>query len=382
MSSEWKMVRLGDCATFINGKAFKPSEWSNTGIPIIRIQNLTGSSCDTNYYEGDVEDRYKVYNDDILISWSASLGVFVWNRGEAVLNQHIFRVEFNKLAIDKRYFYYLVKNSLDAMALQTHGATMKHITKGKFDNIKVPYFSISKQREIAAVLDKASELVEKRKAQLAELDRLAESIFYDMFGDPVTNPKGWEKKKLNVLGRIERGKSKHRPRNAPELLGGKYPLIQTGDVANSDLYIEKYDQTYSDLGLAQSRMWDRGTLCITIAANIAKTSILSFNACFPDSVVGFVSYENTNSIFIHYWFSFFQEIIEKQAPEVAQKNINLAILSDLDIITPSFLLQQQFAERIEKIEVQKTKVKAALKESEDLFQRLMQDMFKPGNDNI
>ena len=121
------------------------------------------------------------------------------------------------------------------------------------------------------------------------------SAFLEMFGDPVTNPKGWPLIKFSEIGELDRGKSQHRPRNAPELLGGPYPLIQTGDVANSGGYIRSYKSTYSEIGLKQSRMWPKGTLCITIAANIAKTGILTFDACFPDSVVGFSPNKKTNT---------------------------------------------------------------------------------------
>ena len=164
-----------------------------------------------------------------------------------------------------------------------------------------------------------------------------------MFGDPVSNSYGLPEATLSDLGEFGRGVSKHRPRNDIKLLGGKYPLIQTGDVANAGLYITSYGNTYSELGLRQSKMWDKGTLCITIAANIAKTAILEFDACFPDSVVGFIANERTNNIFIHYWFSFFQEILESQAPESAQKNINLKILSELKVIVPEKRKQDEFA---------------------------------------
>ena len=138
-----------------------------------------------------------------------------------------------------------------------------------------------------------------------------------MFGDPAYNSK-WPTEKLSQLGELNRGVSKHRPRTDPALLDGPYPLIHTGDVANSGLYILTYSSSYSELGLAQSRLWKAGTLCITIAANIAQTSILTFEACFPDSVVGFIPGNQTNEIFIHYWFSFFQKILVEQGPQVAQ----------------------------------------------------------------
>src|SRR5690606_38147340 len=101
----------------------------------------------------------------------------------------------------------------------------------------------------------------------------------------------WEHVPLCELGNLDRGVSKHRPRNEPALLGGPYPLVQTGDVANSEGYIQNHLSTYTELGLKQSKLWPAGTLCITIAANIANTGILTYDACFPDSVVGFVPNE-------------------------------------------------------------------------------------------
>ncbi|MCI0732087.1 MAG: hypothetical protein L0332_35930 [Chloroflexi bacterium] len=94
---------------------------------------------------------------------------------------------------------------------------------------------------------------------------------------------------MNELGFVGRGKSKHRPRNEPSLYGGPYPLFQTGDIKAANLYLQDYNQTYNEKGLAQSKLWEPGTLCITIAANIAETAILGIRACFPDSVVGFIA---------------------------------------------------------------------------------------------
>ena len=194
--------------------------------------------------------------------------------------------------------------------------------------------SIDNQVSIVKQLDLVSDIISHYTMQINYLDNLIKARFVEMFGNPFENPYELPEATLPDLGEFGRGVSKHRPRNDPKLLGGDYPLIQTGDVANADLYISSYNATYSDLGLEQSKMWDKGTLCITIAANIAKTAILEFDACFPDSVVGFVANDKTSNIFIHYWFSFFQGILESQAPESAQKNINLKILSELKVIVP------------------------------------------------
>ena len=168
-----------------------------------------------------------------------------------------------------------------------------------------------------------------------------------MFGDPSINPNNYQIKKLSEIGELNRGVSKARPRNTPDLLGGPYPLVQTGEVSAAELYIEHYENTYSEKGLEQSKMWPKGTLCITIAANIAQTAILGFDACFPDSVVGFISGENVTQIYIHYWFSFFQKILEVQAPQVAQKNINLKILSNLEVMVPPMSTQEEFIAFVE-----------------------------------
>ena len=122
-------------------------------------------------------------------------------------------------------------------------------------------------------------------------------------------------------------------------------------------------------------MWKKGTLCITIAANIAKTAILTFDACFPDSVVGFTANEKTNNIFIHYWFLFFQTILESQAPESAQKNINLKILSELRVIVPKKEKQDEFVDFIHQVDKSKVVVQKALDETQILFNSLMQQYF-------
>ena len=251
----------------------------------------------------------------------------------------------------------------------------KTLNKAILSEIEIDICPIEEQRVIVDVLDKMMLALENRENELFLLDDLIKARFVEMFGDPVSNSNGLPESTLPELGEFGRGISKHRPRNDPKLLGGDYPLIQTGDVANAGLYITSYSSTYSELGLKQSKMWDNGTLCITIAANIAKTSILKFDACFPDSIVGFNANEKTNNIFIHYWFSFFQAILESQAPESAQKNINLKTLSELKVIVPVKDKQDKFVEFIKQVDKSKVAVQKALDETQMLFDSLMQKYF-------
>ena len=211
-----------------------------------------------------------------------------------------------------------------------------------FARFEFELIPIERQQRIADLLWAMERTKNAYRELIARTDDLVKSQFIEMFGDPAENPNQHPMKKLSELGELNRGVSKARPRNKPELLGGPYPLVQTGEVSAAGLYIDHYENTYSEEGLAQSKMWPKGTLCITIAANIAQTGILSFDACFPDSVCGFISGNEVTQVYMHYWFSFFQKVLEEQAPQVAQRNINMRILNDLDVMVPPIADQQTF----------------------------------------
>ncbi|HGY1212727.1 TPA: restriction endonuclease subunit S [Citrobacter braakii] len=154
----------------------------------------------------------------------------------------------------------------------------------------------------------------------------------------------WREVKLSDLGEVARGRSRHRPRYAEHLYGGKYPFIQTGDVKASEGRISSHEQTYSDAGLAQSRLWPANTMCITIAANIAETGILQYPACFPDSVIGFIADKNKADVyFIEYVFRQLRKDIQRQATGSVQDNINLQTLERLKFKVPSVEEQKKIA---------------------------------------
>ena len=157
-----------------------------------------------------------------------------------------------------------------------------------------------------------------------------------------TIPDSWTWATITQLGELNRGKSKHRPRNDPSLYGGDYPFVQTGDVRAADGLLTTYKQTYSEKGLAQSRLWPKGTLCITIAANIAETAILGIDACFPDSVVGFIPQNEDVAVeYIEFFFRTAREDLDRYAPATAQKNINLAILETVSVPLMSIKEQRE-----------------------------------------
>lgn len=161
-------------------------------------------------------------------------------------------------------------------------------------------------------------------------------------------PNGWAWGTLSQIGWLDRGRSKFRPRNSPHLYGGAYPFVQTGDIRRADTFISQVEATYSDAGLEQSRLWPTGTMCITIAANIGKTAILSMEACFPDSVVGFIPGADEISIrYVEYFMRAIQPKLENEAPATAQKNINLEILNKVTLPIPPLAEQSEIVDLLD-----------------------------------
>ena len=344
-----------------NGANIKQGEVEG-GFPITRIETTSNDkfSRDRMGYAGITDiSKYKSYvleDGDLLMSHINSvqyLGrtvLYVAKKDETIIHgMNLLRLKANRDIINPAYARYCFYGY--PFKRQIANITKKSVNQASFavkdlKKICIEVPTLSQQEKIVDVLDKLQSIIDMRNQELEQLDTLIKARFVELFGDPVSNSYGLPELALSELGELGRGVSKHRPRNDSKLMNGDYPLIQTGDVAAANLYITSYNSTYSDLGLKQSKMWNKGTLCITIAANIAKTAILDFNACFPDSVVGFIANDKTTNIFIHYWFSFFQAILESQAPESAQKNINLKILSELKVIVPDKNKQDEFTEFI------------------------------------
>ena len=363
-------------------KEYSERNKGNEDIPVYSVSNSQGF-C-TEYFGKEVASQDKTTYKIVPQGYFAynpsriNVGSVDWQRYEKrVIVSPLYNVFSVSEGIDRQYLYYFLRSDLGRQMIKAKasGSVRDNLKLDMLKEMTIPDISVEQQKFCSSVLDKLHKLIQMRQQELQKLDEFIKARFVELFGDPVSNSYGLPEATLPDLGEFGRGVSKHRPRNDIKLLGGKYPLIQTGDVANAGLYITSYSSTYSELGLKQSKMWDKGTLCITIAANIAKTAILEFDACFPDSVVGFIANERTNNIFVHYWFSFFQAILESQAPESAQKNINLKILSELKVIVPEKRKQDQFASFVKLTDKSKVAVQKALDEAQLLFDSLMQEYF-------
>ncbi len=359
--------RLGDVATYINGFAFKPEDRGKIGLPIIRIQDLTGNSYNIGFYDGGYPQKIEINDGDVLISWSASLGVYIWDRGKALLNQHIFKVVFDKVDIDKNYFVYAVRHKLDEMGRKTHGATMKHIVKKDFDATEIPFPSVKEQKKIANNLDKVAKIIVSRKQELQLLDSLTKARFIELMNQyPANNflkefisPYKAERcgdrdipvlsitKEEGIVFQSERFKKRIASVDA-----STYKVVPQGKLVQG-IHIDERNfaiQNITEKGIVSPayKIWN-------VDESKAIPEVLAF-AMRTDRTMAYISSKFTGSI---------------KRRESISKDDFMATPIDL----PEICIQTEFYMFMQQVDKSKAAVQKALDEAQLLFDSLMQQYF-------
>lgn len=301
--------------------------------------------------------------------------------GKSWVNNHAHVLRAREQVMDWRLLMARL-NSINYTGYVT-GTTRLKLTQAAMNKLPMLVPPLAEQQRIADKLDTVLARVEAVNARLARvgplLKRFRQAVLAAAMSGRLTE--GWRRanevdapwllRRLVDLGELGRGKSKHRPRNDARLYGGKHPFVQTGDVANAKGWITSHTQTYSELGLAQSKLWPAGTLCITIAANIADTALLAYPACFPDSVVGFVADERLcQSSFIKWSIDVRKDDLERLAPATAQKNINLGVLEQVEVSLPGLKEQTEIVRRVDLLFAYADRLEARLQAAQTATGRL------------
>lgn len=373
------IIKLGDVATYINGYAFKPEDRGEEGLQIIRIQDLTGNSYDLGFYNGKYPKKIEINDGDVLISWSASLGVYVWNGGKALLNQHIFKVKFDKVDIDKSYFVYAVRYKLNDMGKKTHGATMKHIVKRDFDATEIPYPPLKKQIEIAINLDKVLMVIKERKRELKLLDELIKARFVEMFGTLDTPTQAFEKATLKELcNKITDGKHG----GCKSEVGTERYFVGAREIYDDDVHyesapeinIEEFEKDYKRCNVEIGDF-----LIVNTGATIGKSAIAcdkrTEHTLLQKSVALLkVKKDVLNPIFLKWCYRVNTKMYMVENAS-AQPNLLLSKINATVIYVPDIELQNQFADFVHQVDKSKVAVQKALDETQILFDSLMQKYF-------
>lgn len=374
-----KMARLGDMATFINGYAFKPSDWSDVGLPIIRIQDLTGNSYQANRFNGDYDPKYEIVSGDVLISWSASLGVYVWSGEKALLNQHIFKVVFDKVDVDKNFFIYQLESILEKAKSEAHGATMKHLTKPVFEALTFYLPSKDEQVRISTELNKVNRLIELRKQQLQKLDEFVKSRFIEMFGTVYDNKFDFEIKTLQDVSEPIKDGTHQTPTYTDDKVNG-YKFLSSKDVVSGKIDWEhlKYipEELHKDLYARITPQ--KGDILLAKNGTTGISAVVDREETFDIYVsLALIRPIEINSLYL--WCAINSAETKRQFDAslkgIGVPNLHLGEIKKTKIIVPPIELQNQFATFVEQTDKLKFEVKQSLEKLETLKKSLMQQYF-------
>jgi type I restriction enzyme S subunit len=376
-------AELGSLAEFINGASFKPEDWGDFGAPIIRIQNLTDARKPFNRTLRSVPEKIKVKPGDLLVSWSATLGVFEWQGSEeGVLNQHIFRVVPKEHKVEKRYLRHGLVLALLDMQRHLHGATMQHVNRAEFLGTKLFFPSLTEQRRIVDLLDRAESLRSKRRTALDQLDILAQSIFLDLFGDTVSNPKGWPLVPLSSIIYFQEG---------PGIRNWQFrddgvKLVNVGNIVEGRLILENTNRYLDPIEVERRYkhfLLDAGDFVVASSGvtwgKIAEVEQRHLPLCLNTSMIRFRPLaQGVEKQFIRAFVESpaFRRQILRLITGSAQPNFGPAHLKQVKIPFPPLGLQREFARRLAAVEKLKSAYRTSLVELNTLFATLQHRAFR------
>jgi len=372
-------VRLGEIAEFINGKAFGPSDWSDEGRRIIRIQNLTTPEKPYNRTTVDVDEKYHVHQGELLVSWSASLGVYEWPGPDTgLVNQHIFRVVPDLSKVDKDYLRRALSRALSAMERYVHGSTMRHVNRKEFLSTKIRLPPLPEQQRIAAILDKADAVRRKRQQTFDLADQFLRSAFLDLFGDPVTNPKGWPIKKLGEVAKITTGNTPSRKR--PEYFGPGIEWIKSDNINTPGHFLTRAEESLSLAGGGNARIVEGGATLMTCIAGsrscIGNVALADREVAFNQQINAITPGEELESDFLYGELLYAKKLIQAASTNSMKGLVSKGRLSRVATPVPPLELQKRFSHLFRETLRGANHLAGAQAEASALFSSLTQRAFR------
>ena len=348
----WSNEKLGDYCEVIAGQSPEGKYYNSDGqgLPFYQGKKEFGHRYIGNPLKWTTKVTKEATAGDILMSVRAPVGPINFATQNICIGRGLAAIR-PMIKLDKDFLFYYLLSKQDEIK-GNEGAVFASINKAQIENLNFSYVNTKEQKRIVTILDQVFADLEQARAKteqnLKNARELFESYLQQVFSE---RGNGWVEKGLKDISLdFGRGKSKHRPRNDISLYGGNYPFIQTGDVRHCEHVVTNYSKTYNEKGLAQSKLWPKGTICITIAANIAETGILGFDGCFPDSIIGIVvNPEFTTISYIEYLLQSFKVILQAKGKGAAQDNINMGTFENITFPFPSLKKQKEIVEELSKL---------------------------------
>lgn len=390
MKKGWEIKKMDDvCELITCGVAAKP-KYVDSGIPFLSAKNVKdgkiiyeGYNCVSEETHKELTKNNKPLLGDILYTRVGSYGeaAVIENNIEFSVFVSLTLIKVDKKILNNHFLrYYLNSNEVKILAKKSIASSgVGNLNVGTVRKFPIPIPSLFEQQETVAILDEIFASLDQAKENLQRNLQNSKELFASELHNVFTNKgKGWEEKRLSEVAlTFGRGKSKHRPRNAEKLYGGNYPFIQTGDVRNSNKFITKYSQTYNEVGLAQSKLWPKDTICITIAANIAETGILTFDSCFPDSMIGLiVDPKKADVNFAYYALQFLKSALQLLGKGSAQDNINMGTFEAQTFPFPKLEEQKKIVKQLDTLAIETKKLETLYRKKIDNIEELRKSILQ------
>ena len=383
----WEQVKLGEIFEIARGGSPRPIDQYITddpnGLNWISIKDASNSSKYIYKTEKKIkpEGLHKtrlVHPDDFLLTNSMSFGRPYIMKTTGCIHDGWLVLSADKTKVDTDYFYHLLGSDFmyRKFAGLAAGAVVKNLNTELVKSVSVPLPPLAEQRRIASILDQADELRQKRQQAIEKLDQLLQATFIDMFGDPVSNPKGWEKEKMDTLMTIVRGGS---PRPIENFLGGTYPWIKIGDATKGDdLFITKTKEAITEEGLHKTRLLPEGSVIFAnCGVSLGFARILKIQGCIHDGWLAFqdIHEDKIHKLFLLKALNSITQYFRDTAPDGTQPNLNTAIMKNFELIIPPMDLQLKFIAIVESIVKQKKILETSNTEVSNLFKSLQNQAF-------
>lgn len=363
---------LGDLAAITSGFAFKSSEFNTTGdgLPLIRIRDVVSGRSET-FYSGDFKPDHVIENGDALIGMDGEFNLAKWRGGRALLNQRVCKVEAKDERLNQEYLVRLLPKALKEIEARTPFVTVKHLSVKELRAVEIPLPPLPEQRRIAAILDQADALRAKRRAAIAKCDQLLQSVFLEMFGDPVTNPQGWPTHTLGDLVKFTGGSQPAKKYFTDTPAPDRVRLVQIRDFRT-----DKYP-TYIPKELAR-RPFTRKDVMV---GRYGPPVFQIFRGLEGSYNVALMKAEPKSMLDTEFLFhllkndSIQRAVISNSQRSAGQSGVNLDFLSGLTIGTPPIELQQRFANSASALQFQVDRLEAQSSRISEFFSALQQRAF-------